>query len=256
MSDSAKTVLEVSLLVKHFGGLRALDGCSFTVKRGEVVGVIGPNGAGKSTAVEVVAGGLRPESGKVLLEGQDVTGWSRRQMARAGLIRTFQLPRLVERAVALENVMAAEQRQRGENWVLSYVQALWRHQELQIEGRARSFLSELGVAKTALQLAGQLSGGQGKLIEVARGLAGQPRVLVLDEPVSGVNPKMIGELVGAVRGAKALGCSVLLVEHNLGFVEAVCDRVVVMVAGNSLTEGTLADVRQNQLVIDAYLGRG
>jgi branched-chain amino acid transport system ATP-binding protein len=248
-------VLEVAELVKRFGGIQAVNGCSFSVHEGEVVGLIGPNGAGKSTVVEMIAGGLRPDSGRVTLGGTDITGHGRRRIARSGLLRTFQHARLVTRVTAIENVMIAEAGQRGETFTSSLVPQLWREQEQRIRDRATGQMTSLGLGAKRLELAGQLSGGEKKLLDLIRASFGGAKILVLDEPVSGVNPRLVPVIAEIVKTVTKDGGAALLVEHNLRFVEQVCDRVLVMAEGKVLTGGSLETIRQDRRVIDAYLGR-
>jgi ABC-type branched-subunit amino acid transport system ATPase component len=249
------TVLETVDLVKRFGGIQAVNGCSFTVSEGEVVGLIGPNGAGKSTVVEMIAGGIRPDSGQVRLCGTDITGRGRRRIARQGLLRTFQHARLVTRVVSLENVMIAESPQRGETFLTCLFPQGWREAERRTRDRAGRQLASLGLAGKDLELAGQLSGGEKKLLDLIRAGFGGAKVLVLDEPVSGVNPRLVPIIAEVVKAVTREGGAALLVEHNLRFVEQVCDRVLVMTDGKVLTSGSLEAIRKDRRVIDAYLGR-
>jgi ABC-type branched-subunit amino acid transport system ATPase component len=205
--------------------------------------------------VEMIAGGLRPDSGQVRLCGIDITGRGRRRIARAGLLRTFQHARLVTRVVALENVMIAESPQRGETFLTCLLPGAWRDQELRIRDRAGQQLAALGLAGKDLELAGQLSGGEKKLLDLIRAGFGGAKVLILDEPVSGVNPRLVPLIAEVVRSVTKDGGAALLVEHNLRFVEQVCDRVLVMAEGKVLTGGSLESIRKDRRVVDAYLGR-
>jgi len=248
-------ILEVTDLVKHFGGIQAVNGCSFGVNEGEVVGLIGPNGAGKSTVVEMIAGGLRPDSGRVTLNGTDITKHGRRRTARSGLLRTFQHARLTTRVAAIENVIIAEAGQRGETLGSCLVRQWWGKQEQEVRDRADFQLSSLGLGAKGLLLAGQLSGGEKKLLDLIRASFGGAKILVLDEPVSGVNPRLVPLITEIVKTVTRDGGAVLLVEHNLRFVEQVCDSVLVMAEGKVLTSGSLETIRQDRRVINAYLGR-
>ena len=200
-------VLEIENLSKSFGGVHAVRDCSFAVAQGQVLGLIGPNGAGKSTVVDLVSGFGRPDSGSVLLAGQELVGKRPDVISRLGLIRTFQTPRE------------------------------WR-----------------GLTDLRNASAGTLSGGQKRLLEFARIAAAQPRLIILDEPMGGVNPVLGAQIRDAVRQFAAAGQAVIVVEHNLPFIEKTCDEVVVMDLGEVIAQGAFAGLRGNPRVVDAYLG--
>lgn len=249
------SLLEVRGVSKAFRGVHAVDECSLSLEEGGTLGLIGPNGAGKSTLVEIVCGGIEPDRGRVLLDDVDVTGWSRARLAQQGVVRSFQIPRLLGQVAVLENAMLARQGQRGESLWASMVRRLWRKEEEELAVRAVGELAEVGLAGEALAQTNTLSGGQSKLLEVGRSLVANPRLLVLDEPVAGVHPRLMGELVEAMRELKERGITILIVEHNLTFVDRVCDSVAVMVDGNVLVRGSLAEIREDRRVVEAYLGR-
>jgi ABC-type branched-subunit amino acid transport system ATPase component len=254
-SESASAILEVRDVHFSYGGVRAVDGCSFDVQRNAATGLIGPNGAGKSTLIDVVAGGLRPQSGQVLFEGEDIAGLGRTAIARRGIIRTFQLSRELGHLPVIENVMIAAQGQAGENPLLALLaRRRWQHQEEELRRRADELLAWVGLERLRDAPAGSLSGGQRRLLDIARALMANPRLLLLDEPTAGVYPALVQMIAERLRELPAMGVTLLMVAHNMGFVSSVCDDVVVMAQGRMLTRGPLEQVRQNREVVQAYLG--
>jgi ABC-type branched-subunit amino acid transport system ATPase component len=251
----ADIALAVTGLRKAFGGVQAVRGATFSVPAGSVCALIGPNGAGKSTAVNLISGALPADEGTVLLDGTDITGWAPNRIARSGLIRTYQLSREFGRLTVLENLMVTPVGQAGE----SLVNVFFRPGRVRAEERrhldqALETLRTFGLYELRDSYAGQLSGGQKRLLELARSVMAGPKVLLLDEPMAGINPaliEVIGEHIGSLRAA---GVTVLMVEHNLGVVERVCDLVIVMAEGATLATGTMADLRADPAVVRAYLG--
>ncbi len=251
----AGTAVEVQDLVKGFDGVQAVRGASFSVPAGIICALIGPNGAGKSTAVNLISGALRPDSGRVRVGGTDVTGWSADRVARTGLIRTFQLSREYARLTVLENLMATPVDQAGE----SLLNVFFRPGKVQAEeranlARAMEILETFGLAAKRDNLAGELSGGQKRLLELARAVMAEPRVLLLDEPMAGINPALIDQIGDHIARLRDDGVTVLMVEHNLNVVERICQHVVVMAEGKALASGSMADMRANPEVVRAYLG--
>ncbi len=250
-----EALLDVRELDKHFGGLRACDQATFHVEEGKIVGMIGPNGAGKTTAFNCVAGFLKPDGGQVFFAGEEVTGLPAHRMFDNGLVRTFQIPQELETMTVLENLMLAGEHQSGEtvwrNWLLA---GSIRREEERLEVRAHEVLEQTQLGHQAYIRAGALSGGQRKLLELARALMAEPRMILLDEPGAGVNPALVRRLAEHIRELRErLGLSFLIIEHNLDFVRQLCDPVIVMAQGRVLDVGTPDDVLSNPEVQAAYL---
>jgi len=249
-------ILEVRDLTHSFGGVRALDGASFDVAAGSITSLIGPNGAGKSTAFNVVSGFLRSERGTVRLEGREIQRLPPHRIARAGLVRTFQTARTLARMTVLENVMLAAPGNGGERLSRAALgRWTWRTQEDAIRARARELLELVRLDRLGGDLAGTLSGGQRKLLDFARALMAEPRVMLLDEPMAGVNPALGAQLLEHILELRErAGITFLLVEHDLDLVTRASDRVIVMSDGTVISEGTPAEIRADPRVVDAYLG--
>ena len=241
---------------KDFGGLRAVDRMDLDLHAGTVHGLVGPNGAGKTTFFNLLAGALRPDGGSIAFLGKDVTGWRPHQASRAGLARTFQLARGLGRLTVLENVMLAAKDQVGERvWPLFVTPHKVRAQEAEVRRRAEALLEDVGLAEKRNDYAGSLSGGQKRLLEIARALMTEPKVVLLDEPMAGINPTLgrkIMDDLDALRRDR--GLTFLLIEHDMETVMGRCDVVTVMAQGRKLAEGTPAEVRGNAAVLEAYLG--
>ena len=247
-------LLDVQDVSYHFGGVQALAGCSFTVHEGETLGLIGPNGAGKTTVGEMICGGRHPATGRILFGGVDISHSARWQIARLGVVRTFQMARLMTDTAVMENAMLARRPQRGERLWRSFFPRLWWDQEIEIATTAERTVTVVTLQEKLTQMAGVLSGGQRKLLELARAAVGEPRMLVLDEPVAGVNPRLRDDMVSVLRAFQEAGVTLLIVEHNLSFIERLCKRVIVMDQGRILTSGTLDEVRADPRVAKSYLG--
>lgn len=229
--------------------------CSFAVPKEKVTGLIGPNGAGKSTAIDLITGFKLPDAGVVQFAGQEIQGWPPHRISRLGLIRTFQLPKEWPGLTVMENMLLAPP-ENGRD-------AIWRalctpRQLLKAEhddrARARVILEEFGLLALRDELAGNLSGGQKRLLEFARIALARPRMVILDEPMGGVNPVLGARMGDAIASLVASGITVMIVEHNLPFIERVCDTVIVMALGTVIATGPFASLRSNRAVIDAYLG--
>jgi len=246
--------LQVLDVVRAFGGLRAVDGASLEVEAGSITGLIGPNGAGKSTLFNCISGFLRPQSGRVLLEGKRIDGRAPHRIAKARLVRTFQTPRALTRMTVLENVMLAATRHGGERLAGSLAAGA-RRREREVKTRAAELLGLVRLDGHAPALAGTLSGGQRKLLELVRALMAQPRILLLDEPMAGVSPTLRVELLEHILALRDRdGITLLIVEHDLDFVMRASDRVIVMNDGRVITQGSPSEVRADARVVDAYLG--
>jgi len=256
-SRNAATPLEVDGLVKTFGGLTAVDGASFVVEQGSLTGLIGPNGAGKSTTFNCITGIHRPDGGTVTFQGEDVTGLAPHDVANRGLVRTFQIARQLDEMTVLENLMLAPRAQIGEklyNSVLPRFRTKVQRQEEQLRDRVWETLELFEIDHLATEYAGNLSGGQRKLLELARALMVDPDMLLLDEPFAGVNPTLEEKLLDRIHSLRAEGLTFLLVEHDMDLIMNNCEHVIVMHQGRILAEGSPGDIKNNERVIDAYLG--
>ncbi len=247
-------MLALSGVSRQFGGARAVDGVSLEVAAGSITGLIGPNGAGKTTLFNLIAGSLAPSAGRIVVDGADVTGEPAHRRLRRGIGRTFQIPRPFPAMTVLENVMLAAQAQAGErplaNWLRPGAVA---RQERDILARARETIAFVALDRLAAEPAAKLSGGQRKLLELARVLMANPRLVLLDEPAAGVNPTLLETIVGHIRALNARGLTFLIVEHNMDFVARLCGQVHVMAAGRLLASGTPDEILRDARVVDAYL---
>jgi ABC-type branched-subunit amino acid transport system ATPase component len=247
-------LLEVEDLHLEFGGVRAVDGASFSVGRGSITSLIGPNGAGKSTVVGIVGGELRPLGGRVRFDGADVTGLRPNRRARLGLVRTYQLSSEFGRLTVLENLLVAAPNRRGESFLtLALGRRYWREEQEAAIGRARELLDRFGLADREDEYAGNLSGGQKRLVEIIRALMAEPKLLLLDEPMAGVNPTLARTIEGYLADLAGEGLSMLLVEHELDVVERLSDSIVVMALGRVIATGTMGELRAREEVVHAYL---
>jgi len=247
-------ILEVRELVKTYGGVRAVNGVTFTAARGAITGLIGPNGAGKSTALNVIGGFLSPDGGRVYFDGEDVTGWPMHRLARRGLVRTFQLARVFGGLTTIENLLVAAQGHRGESaWGILAGKRYWGKQEEQLILQAREMLRSFGMEAKADEYARNLSGGQKRAVETMRALMMRPKLLLLDEPMAGLSPSLSRQLEDLFLKLTGEGMSLLLVEHGLDTVERICGQVVVMAQGKVLSEGRMTELRTRKEVQDAYV---
>lgn len=250
-----RPLLEVQGLSKQFGGVVAVRGVSFALTPGCIAGLIGPNGAGKTTLFNCLAGALQPSGGQVHLRGQDVTAWRADAMFRAGLGRTFQIPRPFPEMSVLENVMLAPPGQRGERFWANWFQwRVVRAQESQTLEAARHWLDFVGLGALEHQPARELSGGQRKLLELARVMVARPSLVLLDEPGAGVNPALLEQIVERIAEINRQGVSFLIIEHNMDLVASLCNPVMVMAQGELLVSGAAADVLSDSRVVEVYLG--
>lgn len=233
------SALEVRDLHRHFGGIRAVAGVSLTVEPGEVIGIIGPNGSGKSTLFNLLTGVHAPTSGTIRLMDRDITGWPSHRIARAGLGRTFQIPAPFSNMSVRDNLLAAA------------VEGDWHG----ARDRAQRIIEALHIAHVADDLAGTLSGGQRRLLEFGRVEMRDPSVVLLDEVTAGVNPRLRQIILDRVRDMREAGKTFIVIEHDMELVRTICERIIVMDAGEIVFEGTFEEVARNEMVIDAYLGR-
>ena len=243
-------LLEIRELTKRFFHLSALRAVSLDVERGDLLGVIGPNGSGKTTLFNCVTGVLRPSLGQVRFKGEDITGLTADRVSRRGIARTFQLIQLFPEMTVLENMLMAAQERQG-----TLFGRLLRHDETEGQARALRLLEYLGIASTKDALGSQLSYGQQKLLDFGMALMGEPEVVLLDEPLAGVNPTMIKSLVGHIRALNAQGHTFVVIEHNMEVVMALCRRIVVLSQGERIAEGTPDEIAEDPRVLDAYFGR-
>jgi branched-chain amino acid transport system ATP-binding protein len=245
--------LEIRTVSKRFGGVVALDRVDLTLRENEILGLIGPNGSGKTTMVNVISGYLRPTGGTIALEGRNLAGMAPYRLVHAGMARTFQNLRIFKRRTVLENVMA------GQASRVSAFESLLPFPTLRRDARQKSayeMLDRFGLLGKADAVAGALSFGDQKRLELARAMATEPRVLLLDEPAGGMNPTEIEELIAALRLIRQAGVSILLIEHNMRLVMEVCDRISVLCFGKMIADGTPAEIRAHPEVIASYLGGG
>ena len=241
-------LLEIREISKAYGGVQAVDRCSFTVKEGSITGLIGPNGAGKTTAFDIISGIVTPDEGTVWFDGIDVTGWMPHRVTRRGVNRTFQITRTLGDLTVLENMVVGSP---SEGW-----RGLIGSRILRVEeDRAMELLRFVGIDQLAAAPAESLSYGQKKLLEFASVLMTEPNLIMLDEPASGVNPALMERILDHIRQLNSSGITFLIVEHNMDVVMSVCSSIVVMAHGEVLSKGTPEAIREDDTVLDAYLGR-
>jgi branched-chain amino acid transport system ATP-binding protein len=249
-------VIVVKDIVKYFHGHRAVDHCSFEIEEGSITGLIGPNGAGKTTLFNVIAGFLRPDAGQVILDGTDVTGMAPHRLFHRGLMRTFQIPHVFARMTVLENLMVVPAGQNGETLLYSWL--AWGHvrrQEREIRRRAEEVLEFLEIKHLRDEMAGNLSGGQKKLLELGRTMMAQCKVILLDEPGAGVNRTLLGKLSDDIlRLNRERGYTFCVIEHDMDLIAELCHPVVVMSQGQVMAQGSMEEIRRDPDVLEAYLG--
>ena len=248
-------ILEVLNVKKRFGGIVALDGVNMKVKRNTMTALIGPNGSGKTTLFNVIAGVYKPDEGKVIFDGHDITGKPPEKIYHLGLVRTFQVPRMFKGMTVFENVLTAARHNPGEKYSVSLLRKLWEKVELKIADKAVNTLELLKILHVARNLSGAISGGQMKLVELARGLMSDPKMLLLDEPAAGVNPTLAHEIFKFLTHLRdERGMTMLIIEHRLDILFDYVDYVYVMHRGRIVAEGTPEEIVNNKVVVDIYLG--
>jgi len=248
-------LLSISDARATFGGLHALDGASFTVARGKTTGLIGPNGAGKTTLFNCISGLLPKASGRVAFDGQELMGKRPEQISCAGLVRTFQLARGCPRMTVFEHLMLYGPRQRGEGLLAAVAGgAQLKREEEELAERALAVAKRLLLDHVLDNLVTALSGGQKKLLEIGRALMAQPKMILLDEPMAGVNPTLVGEIATHLEAIREDGITILLIEHEMALIERLCEEVVVMAQGKFLTRGSFREVASDRRVQESYLG--
>jgi branched-chain amino acid transport system ATP-binding protein/neutral amino acid transport system ATP-binding protein len=249
-------LLEVRGLHRSFYGIRALDGIDLVVQPGTITGLIGPNGAGKTTLFNCVSGIIPPERGQVVFDGRDITGWRADHVTQAGLVRTFQIARGFPRLSVLENLMLYGARQPGERLPRAIRRDRGvRQREEELRARAFAVARRLTLDRVANDAASDLSGGQKKLLELGRALMTDPKLVLLDEPIAGVNPTLAREIAEHLQALRAEGVTFLIIEHHLDLIARLCRPVIVMAEGRYLAEGAFAEVAADARVQEAYMGR-
>jgi len=242
----------------HFGGIRAVDGASLTIGNGAITGLIGPNGAGKTTLFNVIAGLHRPTSGHVYLDGEEITGLQPHELFAKGVLRTFQIAHEFSTMTVRENLMTVPGGQAGERLLNVWLRpGKIRAEEAALRARADEVIAFLNLDAVAEERAGNLSGGQKKLVELGRTMMAEPRVVLLDEVGAGVNRTLLKEIAGAIlRLNLHRGYTFCIIEHNMELISLLCDPVIVMVEGKVLTQGSAPEVQSDERVVEAYLGAG
>ncbi len=247
-------ILVVDGVQRRFGGMTAVDVDHLEVRRGAITALIGPNGAGKTTLFNLLTGFDQPNHGTWSFDGRDVTGRSGAALARAGMVRTFQLTKALSRLTVLDNMLLASPQHPGERFWLSWLPFTWRSHEREATVKAMEILERFKLDAKKDDFAGSLSGGQRKLLEMARALMTDPSMIMLDEPMAGVNPALVQTLLGHIQALRDDGMTVLFVEHDMHAVRHISDWVVVMAEGRVVAEGPPSDVMKDPAVVDAYLG--
>ncbi len=250
-------ILNISNLSKNFGGLTAVNNCSLKIKRGTITGIIGPNGSGKSTLFNLIAGSLKPNSGKVFFDNEDITGVPSHYLFSKGILRTFQIAHEFKNLTVLENLMMVPSDQLGEDLLSAlFTRKKFKLQEDKIREKAYSVTEFLNLKHLANELAGNLSGGQKKLLELGRTMMVDSKLVLLDEVGAGVNRTLLKDLGSAIlKLNKEKGYTFCMIEHDMDFISRMCDPVIVLSEGSVLFEGTSEEVKSNELVIESYLGR-
>ncbi|MFM7365828.1 MAG: ABC transporter ATP-binding protein [Cuspidothrix sp.] len=256
IKSSKLPLLAATGLCKNFGGIKAVQEANIEVIKGSITGLIGPNGAGKTTLFNLLSNFIRPDKGRVIFDGEPIHQLQPYQIAQQGLVRTFQVARTLSKLSVLENMLLGAQKQTGENFWQAQLQThIVAKEERQLKEQAMFLLESVGLDKKAADYAGGLSGGQRKLLEIGRALMTNPKLILLDEPAAGVNPKLIDEISDRIlswnRNDKM---TFLIIEHNMDVVMSLCDTVWVLAEGKNLAVGTPTEIQNNVKVLEAYLG--
>ena len=251
-------MLSIKNLNKNFGGLKAVNDVSLNIKQGSITGLIGPNGAGKTTLFNTIAGVYSPNSGEIFLENNNITGLKPHELFNLGILRTFQIAHEFSSLTVLENLMMVPNKQLGENLIYAWFKnSLVKKQEEEIRAKAIKVIDFLNLSHLTQELAGNLSGGQKKLLELGRTMMVDSKLVLLDEVGAGVNRTLLNEISDAIlRLNKEKNYTFFVIEHDMDLIEKICDPVIVMAEGSVLFEGKFAEVKSNEEVIEAYLGRG
>ena len=249
-------MLKIQRVEKSFGGLKAVNDCSLEVQEGSITGLIGPNGAGKTTLFNIVTGHYKPDRGKIFFQGDAIEGLAPHQIFKKKVYRTFQITREFAQMTVLENLMIMPEHQTGERiWNTWFRPSSVRHQEKELRDQALEVLEFVELDKLKDEYAGSLSGGQKKLLEIARSMMADPTLVLLDEPGAGVNPTLMRKLIANIETLRdEKGMTFFLIEHDMDLVMNLCDPVIVMSEGTKLAEGTAEEIKKDERVLEAYLG--
>ena len=249
-------MLEIQRVEKSFGGLKAVNDCSLEVKEASITGLIGPNGAGKTTLFNIITGHYKPDRGKIFFQGEPIHGLEPHQIFKKKVYRTFQITREFAQMTVLENLMIMPEHQLGERiWNTWFRPSSVRHQEKKLRDKALEVLEFVELIQLKDEYAGSLSGGQKKLLEIARSMMADPTLVLLDEPGAGVNPTLMRKLIANIESLRAeKGMTFFLIEHDMDLVMNLCDPVIVMSEGAKLAEGTASEIKKDERVLEAYLG--
>lgn len=249
-------LLAATGLCKNFGGIKAVEEANIEVIKGSITGLIGPNGAGKTTLFNLLSNFIHPDKGRVIFDGEPIHQLQSYQIAQQGLVRTFQVARVLSKLSVLENMLLGAQKQTGENfWQVQLQPHVILKEEKQLKERAMFLLESVGLEKKASDYAGGLSGGQRKLLEIGRALMTNPKLILLDEPAAGVNPRLIDEICDRIiTWNRQEGMTFLIIEHNMDVIMSLCDRVWVLAEGKNLAVGSPTEIQNNSKVLEAYLG--
>ena len=257
MQSDYENILQVDGLSKYFGGLAAVSNCSIKIKKGSITGVIGPNGSGKTTLFNLIAGNLKPDEGKVRLYDEDITGVASYELFSKGLLRTFQIAHEFTNLTVLENLMMVPGNQSGEDLINAWFKTkIVNEEEKRIKEKALEVIEFLNLKHLSHEFAGNLSGGQKKLLELGRTMMVDAKIVLLDEVAAGVNRTLLKEISNSIlRLNKEKGYTFCMIEHDMDFISRMCDPIIVMSEGSVLFQGTADEVKNNEQVIESYLGR-